>query len=105
MITFPDKESLSKCYCHHMKDKYLAEKTSKTVTDWLAGRNVGGKLAIANVASYAVYDYQEYLAQSGSEALIITAQMCETMYLKEINEAIAKCTVESEFYKQTKSRL
>ncbi len=100
MISFPDKESLSKCYCHHMKDKYLAEKTSQTITDWLAGKTVS-KLAIANVSAYAVYDYQEYLAQSGSEALIITAQMCESMYLKEINEAIAKCTVDSE----TRSRL
>ncbi len=70
-ISFPDKESLSKCYCHNMKDKYLAEKTTKTITEWLAGQSVN-KLSVGNVAMYAVSDFQEYLGQSGSESLIIS---------------------------------
>jgi hypothetical protein len=97
MISFPDKESLSKCYRHYMKDKYLAEKTTNTITQWLAGKTVN-KRGIPNVAMYAVYDYQEYVAKSGNQPSIVTARMCTDMHFQQISNALTQCTVESGFY-------
>lgn len=53
---FPEKSEFEKQYMKKMEDKYLAEKTLKTVIEWLADKK---KTDFKMVARYAELDFNK----------------------------------------------
>ena len=57
---FPEESKFKTQYMETMKDKYLAKKTLKTVTSWLAGSN---SKDFTMVAFYAESDFSEHVGE------------------------------------------
>lgn len=87
---FPETQKLLEEYHRHLTDRYLAEKTSKTITTWL---NTSAKRSYDVVPIYAVSDFEDYVCKSGPKELCTAAKMNANMNyikIKEVLDQIAR---------------
>lgn len=82
---FPAQAMLAKEYTKHLNDRYLAEKTKDTVTEWLADKQV---ISFNAVVLYAQDDYEEYVCSRGSSGGCASAKMSSAINEAKINKAL-----------------
>lgn len=76
---FPEESEFKTQYMKQMENKYVAEKTLKTVTEWLAGEN---KKDFRIVAHYAESDFNEYMNDN-------PPQFIRRMNIDDIHETLS----------------
>ena len=82
---FPAQAMLAKEYTKHLNDRYLAEKTKDTVTEWLADKQV---ISFNAVVSYAQDDYEEYVCARSTSSGCASAKMSSAINEAKINKAL-----------------
>lgn len=87
---FPRPEDICKVYSKQSEDKYLAEKTCRTVRFWLGGKTVK---EFSSIPNHAVNDFQQYIcAGSTVDACIAVAMNADNNH-EQISKALKKMAI------------
>lgn len=87
---FPRPEEICKVYSEQSEDKYLAEKTCRTVRFWLGGKNLS---SFSSVPNRAVNDFQQYICTGSAVDTCIAVAMNADINHERISRALKKMAV------------
>ena len=86
LLHFPEAAQLRKCYAKNMEDEYLADKTTITVVQRFAGKQLV-PMAVDMKVDNVLEDYLGY--RQNAPTAVLNAEISR----KQIREALMKCVM------------